>query len=75
MLCQCHGEEAYWQKDSRTKAGGWWECAVKRRARERERYDRDPVHRIEKILRASRDKRVRTLERRRADFVSDYGGL
>jgi hypothetical protein len=29
-LCVCHGEPCYWQRDKRVKAGGWWECPVKR---------------------------------------------
>lgn len=31
-LCGCHSEPSYWQKDARLKAGGWWECPVKRAA-------------------------------------------
>lgn len=32
MNCACHGDPAYWQKDKRLKAGGWWECPRKRKA-------------------------------------------
>ena len=32
----------YWQRDSRCAAGGWWECADKRKSRERGRYAADP---------------------------------
>lgn len=30
-LCKCHGETMYWQKDSRTKSGGYWKCKIKLR--------------------------------------------
>lgn len=66
MNCECHNEPAYWQKDKRLTAGGWWECAVKRRQRERDWYDRDPIHRITKRERQSARDRAATLTRRRA---------
>lgn len=81
MLCACHGEPAYWSRDSRKTAGGWWECAVKRRERQRrvyagpkgekkrrqqrERYDTDPIFRISKRLHDDARKRRATIERRR----------
>lgn len=65
--CACHGEPAYWQIDRRVNAGGWWECAVKRRDRERERYDRDWRYRIGKTMKANGRKRRETIERRRAN--------
>lgn len=37
VICSCHGEPCYWQKDARARNGeGYWYCAVK--ARERQRY-------------------------------------
>ena len=64
----------YWTRSSRYRAGGFWHCAVRHRDRIRDRYDSDPVHRIEKNLRNDALKRRQKLERRRAAFVSDYGG-
>lgn len=29
-LCQCHGKPMVWNKDPRTKAGGFWRCLVKK---------------------------------------------
>ena len=63
--CDCHGEPAYWQRDVRTSAGGWWECAVKRRQRQRDRYDNDWRHRISKRLHDDSRRRLETIERRR----------
>lgn len=54
MLCACHGEPCYWQKDARLKAGGFWECRVKRRAYTRSRY-MDPEFR-ERACRQKRDR-------------------
>lgn len=31
-LCECHGEEMYWEKDNRKRAGGFWRCSMKWRA-------------------------------------------
>ena len=71
------------------RAGGWWRCAVNKRElsrrtdearrdmkaeRQRDRYDTDPIYRIEKNLRVAAYKRRVRLERRRADLASDYGG-
>jgi hypothetical protein len=71
------------------RAGGHWTCAVKRREksrrvdgarrgikaeRQRDRYDRDPVYRIEKRLSDDARRRRQTIERRRASLVSEYGG-
>ena len=89
MNCVCHNEPAYWQTDRRMLAGGWWQCAVgkreasratdtKRRAvkteRQRERYDRDPIYRIEKRLHDDARRRRERLERRRARFATDREG-
>lgn len=38
MNCACHGEPAYWAKDVRYNGGGHWECSVKRREYNRQRY-------------------------------------
>jgi hypothetical protein len=72
--CACHGEPAYWQKDKRLEAGGWWECPEKRRRLQRDRYDLDPIYRIEKNLHDSKRKRRVTIERRRSAHVNDLGG-
>lgn len=37
-VCVCHGEPCYWNADKRKTKGGWWECAVRRRAMSRRRY-------------------------------------
>ena len=81
MNCVCHGEPAYWKKDSGMAAGGWWQCAVQARAQERERYharhrerklqqqreryDSDPFYRIEKNLHDHARRRRETITRRR----------
>jgi len=72
--CVCHDEPAYWQKDSRLRAGGFWVCAVVKRersrrvdaarrdvknARQRDRYDRDAVYRIKKRLHDNERQRER----------------
>ena len=90
MTCACHGEPAYWQADRRLRAGGWWECPVKRRQvsragyharyrakklqQQRDRYDSDPIYRIEKRLNDDARKRRQRLDARRAIHVSDDGG-
>jgi hypothetical protein len=62
--CSCHGLPALWVNDVRYRAGGRWRCRVKHADSERGRYDRDPIHRIEKRMKQNaRDRRVR-LERR-----------
>lgn len=58
MLCSCHDAEAYWQKDARRKAGGYWACAVERRRQARELYA------------ANRDKRAAS----KAAYYHDRGG-
>lgn len=88
--CSCHGEPMYWQADRKRKAGGWWLCAVKRRKlardryhdrhraqklqRQRERYDSDPIYRIEKRLKDDARKRRATIVRRRAALRADTSG-
>jgi hypothetical protein len=42
MLCDCHGELMHWNRDSRYHAGGFWRCAIKRRAEVKARHARDP---------------------------------
>lgn len=80
----------YWQQDSRYGKGGYWHCAVKAReyARERyrtrgrdtklrqarERYDADPVFRIEKRLHDDARRRRQRLDARRARFATEQGG-
>ncbi len=74
MTCACHGEPAYWFKDATRTGGGRWYCAVKKRNYERARYDRDPIHRIEKNLHDHSRRRKQTIERQRAALVSENGG-
>lgn len=87
MNCACCGEPAYWQKDNRTASGGRWYCAVtarerqrvryyeryrdKKNARARERYDIDPIFRIEKRLHDDARRRRERIERRRAALATD----
>jgi hypothetical protein len=86
--CICHGEIAYWQIDKRMVAGGWWRCAVRKRAssrvtdaaratvknqRTRDRYDADPVYRIGKNLHDNARRRRQTIERQRAAIATDLG--
>jgi hypothetical protein len=87
--CKCHGEPAYWQRDVRLTAGGYWRCAVKKRAqarltdgerrdvkvqRQRDRYDADPIYRIGKLLSTNAVKRRKGIERRREALLSDREG-
>lgn len=76
MNCVCHGEPRLWRKDLRWPSGGYWRCAVKKRlhdeahsekkrTRQRDRYDADPVHRIEKNLHDHARRRAQTLARKR----------
>lgn len=85
MDCVCHGEPAYWHRDPRLLKGGSWRCRVRKRevdaahsdaknARMRERYDTDPVYRIEKNLHDHARRRKQTLARRRAAPAPDHGG-
>lgn len=70
----------YWNRDRRYRDGGFWRCAVKKRAQNavhyeeanerilqasRDRYDADPVYRIGKLLANSRRNRRKLLQRRR----------
>jgi hypothetical protein len=70
MLCACHDEPAYWNRDVRRKAGGFWRCAVKDRETRR-RYYADPVFRETKLAR-QRDEHHQPnggwLRRRRRDL-------
>ena len=54
MNCACHDLPAYWQKDRRLKAGGWWECSVKRAAHNAARFT-DEARRA-RITQAQRDR-------------------
>ena len=64
MNCVCHDEPMYWIKDPRYRAGGFWACAVKRRATMRSYYHERQafVVRGRKRLNARRSK---ALKRRR----------
>ena len=83
MNCACHGAPCYWYKDARKTKGGYWVCSVRKReharktdtarravktARQRDRYDRDPIYRIEKNLSDTARRRRLTIERRRASI-------
>lgn len=68
MDCKCHDKPAYWQRDLRCRAGGWWECSIKRTQRQRDRYDRDPFYRIGKRLHDDARRRGATLKRQREAF-------
>ena len=37
-VCACHGQEMYWNPDSRYRKGGFWACRVKHRESARRRY-------------------------------------
>jgi hypothetical protein len=71
------------------RAGGWWQCRIRKLeasrrtdqarrdvkvARQRARYDADPIYRIEKVLHDSARRRRATLERRRAALLTDREG-
>lgn len=63
--CACHDRPVHWVKDDRYRAGGFWRCTVNTNAQKRDRYDRDPIYRIEKNLHDYARKRRATLERQR----------
>lgn len=67
MDCKCHGEPAYWRRDPRCRAGGWWQCAVAERARQIDLYDNNPIWRIEKNLKNDALKRRQRIALRRAE--------
>ena len=80
QLCQCHGEPSYWQRDLRCKAGGWWECAVKRRAKSKARYYQDPDARRAEVRDYYHDrgwlvKRRRALKSQRARITEQLDQL
>lgn len=69
-----------WGRDSRYTAGGFWRCRVVKNERlrvyydqrreaickqRRDRYDNDPVHRIEKLMHDGKRNRRQSIERRR----------
>lgn len=70
MNCRCHDEPAYWCKDSRYSADGYWRCAVKHRASGRVRYATNPIYRIEQNL---RDRRIKGLRRMAARQEASRG--
>jgi hypothetical protein len=72
--CGCHDEPAYWQKDKRYGAGGFWRCPVRARELARSRYDRKPIYRLEKLLKANASKRRANLARRRTRLLTDREG-
>jgi hypothetical protein len=84
-VCACHGEAMYWQARARYTAGGYWRCAVKKRAsnnayhhanreralqQRRDRYDRDAVYRLTKLMHDNARRRRDTIERRRQQLGS-----
>lgn len=75
----------YWHRDRRLLNDGSWRCHVRKReladsyrelknGRQRERYDLDPVYRIEKNLRDHARRRKQTIARRRAALANNHGG-
>lgn len=38
MICECHGLPMGWQRDPKYRAGGKWECRVKRREYNKRRH-------------------------------------
>lgn len=52
-LCECHGVEMLWHKDTRRRPGGYWRCRVVARERDRLRPERphDPEKRKASQLR------------------------
>jgi hypothetical protein len=76
----------YWSVDPGGREGGYWRCAVTKRERQRatdaarrdvkcqrqrERYDSDPIYRIEKRLRdAARTGEKLQIEATYSEFVS-----
>ena len=72
MNCRCHSEPAYWNPDPRWPQGGYWQCAVAKRQRERDRYDADPLRRIRKNLKNRARQRANTLTRKQE---ATYGPL
>lgn len=74
-LCVCHNEPRVWVKDSQRNHGGKWVCQARRRewwlTYESRRYNTDPIYRIGSNLRRARQKRLKTIERRKANFYSE----
>lgn len=79
-VCGCHNAPMLFRKDSRYRRGGFYYCRIKnlqrcrasyeknretRLAKKRQRYDTDPIHRIEKRLADDRRSRQKTVKRRR----------
>ena len=74
-LCACHGEPMYWTRDKRYRAGGFWRCAVKERARARNLYNRDPLYRIPKLFKNAAQKRAKRLDRAHERLEAMRGSL
>lgn len=53
--CACHNEPQRWNKDPRYTAGGFWKCAAKGVAYQRDRYASDPSYRGRAIARHRRN--------------------
>ena len=70
--CKCHDEPQYWNKDGRYRAGGFWKCAVRNRARAADSYERMPGLQYQarllylRRLKALKRKAKRNLTRRTA---------
>jgi hypothetical protein len=62
--CACHDEPAYWNKDKRYKAGGFWYCAVKQREKVLCRYEN--LTGLEYAHHRLRNRRVLALRRMKA---------
>lgn len=61
-ICECHGEQMFWSKDSRRKSGGYWKCTVKRRDYQRKYASDNP----EKVRTIRKKTYLKDIERSRA---------
>lgn len=66
-VCICHGQEMYWEKSERYRAGGRFRCAVKVRENSRRYHNANPERY------AWHDMKLRCLEPSYKQF-KDYGG-
>ena len=81
-VCDCHGAPKWWHTDRRRICGGYWICRVTKLERQsgygaayfQRRYDNDPVWRIERNLKRSREYRAATLAKRRQALAPEEGG-
>jgi len=62
-LCDCHNVDMLWHNDRRYTAKGYYYCRIKRKDYVRDKYDKDPIHRLGKLLRFAKSRRAKTLEK------------